>query len=51
MSYKDLKSYQNSTIIYDFTVEFCKKYIRYNSRTRDQMEQAGRSGKQNYLQR
>lgn len=50
MSYKDLKSYQNATIIYDFTVEFCKIYIRYGSRTRDQMEQAGRSGKQNIVE-
>ena len=50
MSYKDLKSYQNSVIIYDFTVEFCKKYIRFGSRTRDQMEQAARSGKQNIVE-
>ncbi len=25
--YTDLKSYQNSTIIHDFTVEFCDRYI------------------------
>jgi four helix bundle suffix protein len=47
MSYTDLKTYQNATIIYDFTIEFCKVYIRPTSRTRDQMEQAARSGKQN----
>lgn len=46
-SYQKLKSYQNSTIIYDFTIEFCRRYIRPGSRTRDQMEQAARSGKQN----
>lgn len=46
-SYEKLKSYQNTKIIYDFTVEFCQRYIRPGSRTRDQMEQAARSGKQN----
>lgn len=45
--YKQLKSFQMSEIIFDFTFEFCKKYIRYGSRSRDQMEQAARSGKQN----
>ena len=34
-------------IVCDFTVEFCRKYIRRGSRTVDQMEQAARSGKQN----
>ena len=50
MSYKDLKSYQQATIVYDFTVEFCKKYIDFKSRTKDQMEQAARSGKQNIVE-
>lgn len=45
--YRKLLSYQSSEIIYDFTVEFCKKYISYKSRTIDQMVQAARSGKQN----
>ena len=45
--YKNLAFYKQSEIIYDFTVEFCKLYIDYKSRTKDQMEQAGRSGKQN----
>ena len=45
--YRKLLSYQTSEIIYDFTVEFCKKYISYKSRTIDQMVQAARSGKQN----
>lgn len=53
--YKSLPFYQQSEIIYDFTVEFCKLYIDFKSRTKDQMEQAGRSGKQNiaegYLQK
>lgn len=50
MSYKELKSYQNSVIIYDFTTEFTKRYIDYRSRTKDQMDQAARSGKQNIVE-
>jgi four helix bundle suffix protein len=53
--YKNLPFFKQSEIIYDFTVEFCQKYIDYRSRTKDQMEQAARSGKQNiaeaYLQK
>lgn len=45
--YRNLLSYQTATIIYDFTVEFAKKYIDHKSRTTDQMVQAARSGKQN----
>jgi len=47
MPYRDLKSYQNALIIHDFTVEFVKRFIDFKSRTKDQMEQAARSGKQN----
>ncbi|MFA5777025.1 MAG: four helix bundle suffix domain-containing protein [Parcubacteria group bacterium] len=36
-----------STLVFDLTVEFCKKYIDWKSRTKDQMEQAARSGRQN----
>ncbi|MBI5452563.1 four helix bundle protein [Candidatus Gottesmanbacteria bacterium] len=53
--YKNLPFFKQSEIIYDFTVEFCKKYIDPRSRTKDQMEQSARSGKQNiaegYLQK
>jgi len=53
--YKVLPFYIQSEYIYDFTVEFCGLYIDYKSRTKDQMEQAARSGKQNiaegYLQK
>lgn len=53
--YRRLPFFIQSEIIYDFTVEFVKRYIDYKSRTRDQMEQAARSGKQNiaegYLQK
>jgi restriction system protein len=45
--YKDLKSFQMSEIVFDFTFEFCNLYIDLKSRTKDQMEQAARSGKQN----
>lgn len=60
-NYKDYKGYKSlpffiqSEIIYDFTVEFAGKFIDFKSRTRDQMVQAARSGKQNiaegYLQK
>lgn len=53
--YKSLPFFKQSEIIYDFTVEFVKRYIDYKSRTKDQMGQAARSGKQNiaegYLQK
>lgn len=53
--YKSLAFYKQATIIHDFTAEFTKLYIDYKSRTRDQMDQAARSGKQNiaegYLQK
>lgn len=45
--YRDLLSYQNATIVYDLTVIFTEQYVDRFSRTRDQMVQAGRSGKQN----
>jgi len=45
--YRTLKSYQMAEIIYDLTTVFIKKYIPFGSRTRDQMDQAARSGKQN----
>jgi restriction system protein len=50
MSYRELASYKQAAIIYDFTVEFCKKYIDRMSRTTDQMVQAARSGKQNIVE-
>ena len=50
MSYRDLKSYQQTVVIHDFTVKFVDCYIPKASRTRDQMEQAARSGKQNIVE-
>ena len=45
--YRGLKTFQNAEIIYDATVVFCDCFIDRRSRTRDQMVQAARSGKQN----
>ena len=46
--YRKLKSFQMATIIYDFTVEFCRRYVSSRSyRTSEQMVQAARSGRQN----
>ena len=48
--YRNLKSYQTSELVYDLTVEFCKKHLDRSygtNRTHDQMVQAARSGKQN----
>ena len=49
--YRDLKSYQTTTLIYDLTVEFCRTYMTYktnrSNRMTDQMVQAARSGRQN----
>lgn len=50
--YKYLLTFQYSSIIYDFTVEFCHHYLpgREMLRQRDQMIQAARSGKQNIVE-
>ena len=45
--YEYLLAYKITVPIYDYTVEFCKRWIDYKSRTKDQMEQAARSGMQN----
>lgn len=45
--YEYLLAYKITVPIYDYTVEFCRRWIRQNSRTYDQMEQAARSGMQN----
>jgi len=50
--YKYLLTYQYSSVIYDFTVEFCSRFLtgRELLRQRDQMIQAARSGKQNIVE-
>jgi restriction system protein len=45
--YRRLRSFQATEIIYDATVSFCDRFIDQRSRTRDQMVQAARSGRQN----
>jgi len=46
-SYEYLLAYKITVPIYDYTVEFVKRWINKRSRTVDQMEQAARSGMQN----
>lgn len=48
--YEKLISYQKSIVIYDATIYFCNRFIGKGDRTRDQMIQAARSGKQNILE-
>lgn len=45
--YRKLQSYQMAEIVFDATMQFCKRFIDRFSRTYDQMVQAARSGKQN----
>lgn len=45
--FRSLKSFQMTEIIYDYTVEFCRRWVSSRSRTTDQMIQAARSGRQN----
>ena len=45
--YRRLKSFRLARLIYDITVHFVEMYVPADSRTRDQMIQAARSGVQN----
>ena len=45
--YRQLRSFQAATVIYDATVSFCARFLDQRSRTVDQMVQAARSGRQN----
>ncbi len=45
--YRQLHSFQVTPVIYDATVFFCDRFVDSRSRTRDQMVQAARSGRQN----
>ncbi len=45
--YAKLRSFQMAEIVYDGTIAFCDRFIARDSRTRDQMVQAARSGRQN----
>ena len=42
--YEYLLTYKATTIIYDLTVQFCRRWVSPRSRTNDQMVQAARSG-------
>jgi len=50
--YQNLIVYQQAALIFDLNAEFCRKYLDpiKNKRTIEQMEQAGRSGKQNIVE-
>ncbi len=45
--YRQLRSYQVATVIYDATVSFCDRFVSARSRTHDQMVKAARSGGKN----
>ena len=48
--YRNFTAYQKAVIIYDLTYHFCNRFIGYGDRTKDQMIQAARSGKQNIVE-
>jgi four helix bundle suffix protein len=48
--YEELLSFRKARIVYDATVFFCDRFVAKRDRTRDQMIQAARSGKQNILE-
>ncbi len=48
--YRNLLSYQRAEVVYDATVRFCERFLERRDRTRDQMVQAARSGKQNIIE-
>ena len=50
--YKYLLTYRYTEIIYDLTIAFCQCFLSdyQNRRTREQMEQAARRGKQNIIE-
>lgn len=45
--YRDLRSFQIATVIYDATYWFCERFLEPRTRMSDQMVQAARSGRQN----
>ena len=49
-NYKALLTYRKADIIYRITYFFCENFIRSGDRTKDQMVQAARSGKQNIIE-
>ena len=49
-NYKKLLTYQKTDVIYQITYYFCHNYLSSIDRTKDQMIQAARSGKQNIIE-
>lgn len=49
-NYKKLLTYQKTDVIYQITYYFCHNYLSTIDRTKDQMIQASRSGKQNIIE-
>jgi regulator of replication initiation timing len=45
--YRNLITFQKAEIIFDGTFHFCNRYFGKYDRTKEQMIQAARSGKQN----
>jgi len=45
--YRELRTFQIATVVYDATYYFCERFVDPRSRTVDQMMQAARSGRQN----
>ena len=48
--YENLLSFEKARVVFDATLCFCERFVRQGDRTRDQMVQAARSGKQNILE-
>lgn len=49
--WRNLRFYKKSEALYQLTFVFCEKYLpQYGDRTKDQMVQAARSGKQNIVE-
>ena len=48
--YRQLLFYKKETILYDMTYWYQEHYLMRGDRTKDQMEQAARSGKQNVVE-
>jgi len=48
--YKTMLAFQKARIVYDGTVQFCRRFLDRYDRTVGQMVQAARSGKQNILE-
>lgn len=50
-NWEELNFYRKSDVVYQLTTAFCRRFLpRYGDRTVDQMVQAARSGKQNFVE-